>query len=58
MYRAIVDSYFRGSDACVIAYDVTSMDSFSEIGHYYNRVKEMVPDSLLFIVGCKSDLEA
>lgn len=28
MYRAIVDSYYRGSDACIIVYDVSSLDSF------------------------------
>ena len=28
VYRAIVDSYYRGSDACIIAYDVTSISSF------------------------------
>ena len=57
MYRAIVDSYYRGSDACIIGYDVSSMNSFEEIGYYYNKVKEMAPESLLYIVGCKADLE-
>lgn len=27
-YRAIVDSYYRGSDACLIAFDVSSQNSF------------------------------
>ena len=39
MYRAIVDSFYRGSDACIIAYDISSPDSFSEIGFYYNKIK-------------------
>ena len=29
IYRAIIDSYYRGSDACLICYDVTSKASFS-----------------------------
>lgn len=27
-YRAIVDSYYRDSDACLIAYDISSQKSF------------------------------
>ena len=27
-FRSIVDSFYRGSDACIIAYDVTSQKSF------------------------------
>ena len=54
-YRAIVNSFYRGSDACIIVYDVTSMKSFEEIAYYYNNVKEMVPDAIIFIVGCKGD---
>ena len=38
-YRAIVKSFYRESDACMIAYDVTSMSSFEEISYYYNNIK-------------------
>ena len=38
-YRAITSSFYRGSDACIIAYDVTSIGSFDEIAYYYNQVK-------------------
>lgn len=27
-YEAIVSSYFRGSDACILTYDVSSIKSF------------------------------
>jgi hypothetical protein len=27
------------------------------MGSYYNTVKEVVPDCLIYVVGCKADLE-
>lgn len=27
-YKAIVDSYYRGSDACIIAYDISNQNTF------------------------------
>ena len=30
-YRAIVKSYYRDSDACIIAYDTSSISSFEEV---------------------------
>ena len=38
-YRAIVSHYYKGSDACIIAYDVSSQETFEEISYYYNHVK-------------------
>ncbi len=38
-FRAIVNTYYRGSDACIIVYDSNSMESYEEISYYYNKVK-------------------
>lgn len=38
-YRALVSHYYKGSDACIIAYDVTKFKTFEEISYYYNQVK-------------------
>ena len=33
-FRAIVESFYRGCDACLIAFDLTSQNSFDEIQYY------------------------
>ncbi len=53
----MVSFCYKGSDACIIVYDVSSFKSFEEISYYYNQVKENTPDSLLYLFGCKADLE-
>jgi hypothetical protein len=32
------------------------MKTFEELEYYYKKVKEEVPDCLVYIVGCKNDL--
>ncbi len=56
VYRAIVSHYYKGSEACIITYDVSERSTFEEISYYYNQVKEQTDDALLYIVGCKGDL--
>lgn len=56
-YKAIVSSYYKGSDGCILVYDVSSGQSFEEMAYYYNTVKETIPDCLIYIVGCKADLD-
>ena len=58
IYRAIVHTYYRNSDACVICYDVNDPATVGEIGYYEKKVHELVPDCLMFVVGCKADLPA
>ena len=38
-YKSIVSSYYKGSDACLLVYDVNSIKSFEEMAYYYNTVK-------------------
>jgi len=49
--------YYKGADACLIVYDVSSRTSFDTVSYYYNKVKELTDDSLIFIVGCKADVK-
>lgn len=55
-YKAIVSSYYKGSDGCILAYDVSSTKSFDDMAYYYNMVKQTIPDCLIYVVGCKGDL--
>lgn len=55
-YRCILNLYFQGTDAAILVYSVDSMNSLTEMGFYYDKVKENLPNCKLYIVGCKADL--
>jgi small GTP-binding protein len=56
VYRVILNIYLKGTDAALLLYNMESMDSLKELGYYHKRVTEEIPNALLFVVGCKSDL--
>lgn len=56
-FRSIVNSYYRGSHIVLIAFDLSSRESFLNIPKWYEEVNELTLDNTKFyIVGCKSDL--
>jgi len=51
--------YFRDADACVLVYDVTDRDSFSNLRNlWWKDLQEKAPSNLtIAVVGNKSDLK-
>ncbi|KAI7893642.1 Rab11A, rab family GTPase [Mucor mucedo] len=58
-YRSITKRYYRGSVGALLVYDITKRDSFSGISRWLNelRINEAHPDSIIMLIGNKSDLE-
>jgi Ras-related protein Rab-7A len=66
-YRSLSTSYFKGCEAAVIVFDLTSAHSFDRVNHWYDEVRRscnLTPADLngpalfpIFVVGNKSDLE-
>ena len=56
-YRSIFNLYFKGTDAAILMYSVNDLKTFSELNFYHNKIQEELPDCLIYIVGCKNDLE-
>lgn len=52
--------YYRGSVGAVLVYDITKRESFDNLGRWLNelRINEAHPDSLVMLVGNKSDLDS
>eukprot|EP00004_Rigifila_ramosa_P026965 TRINITY_DN857_c0_g1_i7.p1 TRINITY_DN857_c0_g1~~TRINITY_DN857_c0_g1_i7.p1 ORF type:complete len:251 (+),score=43.59 TRINITY_DN857_c0_g1_i7:30-755(+) len=48
--------YYRGTVAVFLAYDITDRDSFDALGLWLEKARELAPDALLVVVGCKADL--
>ena len=59
-FRTITSTYYKGSDAVILVYDVTNEKSYKEIENYWvDEIKQYVDEiSTFMIIGNKSDLEA
>lgn len=57
-YRAITNTYYKGSNGCFIVYDITNMQSFENIDKWYTDIEKTANDAIsIVIVGNKCDLE-
>ncbi|PPJ51714.1 hypothetical protein CBER1_08898 [Cercospora berteroae] len=63
-FRSISRLYYRGANAAILCYDVTSKKSFDEMGAWLKELREncggaeVEEDMILHIVGTKSDVVA
>jgi len=57
-YRALIPSYVRGASIIFIIYDVSSKESFNNLGTWINFIKQVNTDnSMIVLCGNKLDLE-
>ena len=57
-YRALIPSYVRGASIIFIIYDISSKDSFNNLGTWINFIKQVNTDnSLVILCGNKIDSE-
>ena len=59
VYKALVESYYKKADCCLLVYDITNKNSFLEIKNYYSKnIKEKCkPNIKVILLGNKTDLE-
>jgi small GTP-binding protein len=58
-FRSISRLYYRGANASVLCYDVTSEQSWEEMKTWLRELREYADDGcVVHVVGCKSDLES
>jgi len=56
-YRALIPSYVRGASIIFIIYDVSSRESFNNLGTWVNFIKQVNTDnSMIVLCGNKTDL--
>lgn len=55
-FRFVVQNYVRGSNAGVVAFDLTRMSSLVNLADWLDIIREVVPDIPLYLVGMKKDL--
>lgn len=58
-FKSITKLYYRGANAALLCYDITSAQSFEEMGHWLVELKEQLPsDTVVHVVGTKADIVA
>lgn len=55
-YRALAPMYYRNSDAAILVYDITNLESFNALKHWHTELLNKVPNCLIIIIGNKIDL--
>jgi small GTP-binding protein len=57
-YHSLAPMYYRGANAAVIVYDITSLDSFERAKKWVSELdKQAQPDIVIALVGNKIDLQ-
>jgi Ras-related protein Rab-5C len=56
-YRAMAPNYYHSADAAVVIYDITSVQSYQEVGGWVHELREYAPNIVAIgLGGNKSDL--
>ena len=56
-YNSLLPMYYRGAQAAIIVYDITSKESFNKCVYWYNQVTNLIPEIFITVVGNKFDLQ-
>ncbi len=56
-YRSVSQIFIKGSQIVIFVYDITKLDSFSQLSFWVNYIKELISSDAVFgVVGNKIDL--
>jgi len=58
-YHSLAPMYYRGAQAAIVVYDITSRDSFDKSKQWVKELREKsTPDQIIALVGNKCDLSS
>eukprot|EP00808_Paulinella_micropora_P012529 g62327.t1 len=57
-YESMTRHYFQGASAAVVCYDLTDAKTWTKVQTWVKNVREVEPQCMVVLVGCKADLLA
>ena len=58
-FRAVTRSYYRGAAGALLVYDITRRSTYNHLQSWLNDARNLTnPNTVIFLIGNKSDLEA
>ena len=57
-YKSICAGHYHDASGCLLVYDITSRDTFDNLGNWLNDLRERTTDCKIILVGNKSDLDS
>lgn len=55
-FRTLTSSYYRNADAILVVFDISNEDSYTDVAAWVEEGQRYAIDSIMFLVGNKSDL--
>lgn len=56
-FQTITTTYYRGSHAIIVVYDITDRDSFDNVTYWISQIKKYAADNVnILLIGNKNDL--
>ena len=57
-FQSITKIFYRGAHGVLLTYDMTQLDSYMNLQHWFSEIKnQSEPDALIFLVANKKDKE-
>jgi small GTP-binding protein len=56
-FKSVTKHYYRGTDICLLTFDLSYEDSFNEVHHWVSEIREYTPEGcVVVLIGNKADL--
>ena len=56
-YKSVAKHYYRGANACILVYDMSTSSSFQEVPNWLNEIQDNTPpDCTTYLIANKADL--
>ena len=57
-FKSVTKHYYRGTDICLLTFDLTNEESFNEVSHWVKEIREYTPEGcVVVLIGNKFDLQ-
>lgn len=56
-YRCLINNYYKNSDAFIIVFDLTDIESFNNLPYWIQQINENTTNKNILLLGNKKDLE-